>query len=134
MSEKVISKSDFEKINRVLQDMLYSNSSSMMFDMLEEFSDTLADAKQVQDEKLHEDIVALNSCVELMDVNNNEVMLKTIVLPPADFDSQELSVLSPIGMSVIGVKTGEIIDCKVPAGVRRIKVQNILDTAKVEFA
>jgi transcription elongation GreA/GreB family factor len=130
MSEKVISKSDFEKINRVLQNMLYSNSSNIM---LEEFSDALDEAKKVHDEKLQEDIVALDSCVELMDVNNNEVMLKRIVLPPADFDSQELSVLSPIGMSVIGVKAGEIIDCKVPAGVRRIKIQNILDTAKAGF-
>ncbi|MDD5596554.1 MAG: GreA/GreB family elongation factor [Victivallaceae bacterium] len=124
MSKKIISKSDYEKIDQVLQNMLYSNSSNIM---LEEFSNILDEAKKIHDEKPLEDIVTLNSHVELIDVNNNKVMLKKIVLPPANFDLQELSVLSPVGMSVIGAKTGDVIDCKVPSGIRRIKVQNILN-------
>ncbi len=124
MNKIIISKDDFEEINRLLLDMLYSDPNN---NDLKEFSDDLNSAQIFTSERIMPDIITLYSCVELIDTNNQETMIKKIVLPPADFEAQELSVLSPIGMSIIGRKRGDVVDCKVPAGVRRIKIQNIFD-------
>ncbi|MDD5598358.1 MAG: GreA/GreB family elongation factor [Victivallaceae bacterium] len=128
MPERIVSKSDFEKINYILESMFGSNPESF-----DGFAKVLDSAKKLNDEQMPDNIVMLDSCVELFDVGNQELMLKKIVLPPADFDTQELSVFSPVGMSVFGLKAGETIDCKVPGGIRRIEVRNILDYCQTGF-
>ena len=99
MNKIIISKDDFEEINRLLLDMLYSDPNN---NDLKEFSDALNSAQIFTSERIMPDIITLYSCVELIDANNQEATIKKIVLQPADFESQELSVLSPIGMSIIG--------------------------------
>lgn len=122
MNARIIGQSDFEQIERMLQQQLFAGGTMKM----EEFFTELETAQKVGDEQRAKDVVALNSYVELQDMSDHEVMRKKIVLPPADFDAHEVSVLSPLGMSVFGRKAGTVIDCPVPAGVRRIKVRHIL--------
>jgi regulator of nucleoside diphosphate kinase len=125
MNKKIVmSKDDFEKLNRMVQDMIYSGSNNVE---LEKFYEELENAEIRDNDKLPEELVALNSEVELVDTKSGECICKRIVLPPANYEQQELSVITPIGMAVIGRKAGDIIECKVPAGTRVLKVKNILN-------
>jgi regulator of nucleoside diphosphate kinase len=125
MNKKIVmSKDDFEKLNRMVQDMIYSGSNNVE---LEKFYEELENAEIKDNDKLPEELVTLNSEVELVDTKSGECICKRIVLPPANYEQQELSVITPIGMAVIGRKAGDIIECKVPAGTRVLKVKNILN-------
>ncbi len=51
----------------------------------------------------------------------------TLVYPPeADIDSMRISVLTPVGAALIGMKRGEAIDWTDPAGrARSLKVEDV---------
>jgi len=49
-----------------------------------------------------------------------------VVFPKDSYVSADrLSVLAPIGTAVLGRRVGDIFECKVPAGVRRLKLEAI---------
>ncbi|WP_228767808.1 GreA/GreB family elongation factor [Candidatus Velamenicoccus archaeovorus] len=44
----------------------------------------------------------------------------------ADIEQNKISILAPIGTAILGYKVGDVIEWKVPAGVRRLKIKKIL--------
>ena len=44
----------------------------------------------------------------------------------ADPDQDKISILAPIGTALLGYKVGDIIEWKVPAGIVKLKVEEIL--------
>jgi regulator of nucleoside diphosphate kinase len=54
-------------------------------------------------------------------------MVFTLVFPAeADYERGRLSVLAPIGMALLGYRAGETVEWKVPSGVRRLKIEQVL--------
>ncbi|HOG24153.1 MAG TPA: GreA/GreB family elongation factor, partial [Candidatus Omnitrophota bacterium] len=37
-----------------------------------------------------------------------------------------ISILAPIGMALLGYRVGDIVEWKVPAGTRRLKIEEVL--------
>jgi len=37
-----------------------------------------------------------------------------------------ISILAPIGMALLGYQTGDVVEWKVPAGMRRLKIEEVL--------
>ena len=53
-------------------------------------------------------------------------MVCSVVFPKDSHVSDDrLSVLAPIGTAVLGRRVGDIFECRVPAGVRRFKLEGI---------
>ena len=51
----------------------------------------------------------------------------TLVFPRnANFDQGKISIVAPIGTAILGYRTGDVIEWKVPAGMRRFRVEEIL--------
>ncbi|HEY8460108.1 MAG TPA: nucleoside diphosphate kinase regulator [Blastocatellia bacterium] len=73
------------------------------------------------------DVVTMNSQVRIRDLKSNEEKVLTLVFPhEADYERGNLSILAPIGMALLGYRAGEIVEWKVPAGVRRLKIEQAL--------
>jgi regulator of nucleoside diphosphate kinase len=69
----------------------------------------------------------MNSRVRLRDLDSGEQMEVSLVYPAAaDVKSNKVSVLAPIGTAILGYRTGDTIDWEVPAGLRRLKVEDVL--------
>jgi regulator of nucleoside diphosphate kinase len=47
-------------------------------------------------------------------------------LEDADVEQDKISVLAPIGTAMLGYRQGDSFEWKVPEGVRRFKVEEIL--------
>jgi regulator of nucleoside diphosphate kinase len=74
-----------------------------------------------------EDVVTMNSKVELVDLDTGLETTYTLVFPDkADIDQNKISVLAPIGTAILGYRTGDIFEWEVPEGSRRLKIKNIL--------
>ena len=78
------------------------------------------------------DVVTMNSRVKLRDLDSGDALDFSLVFPtfPLAAGSDHLapmtvSVLAPIGTAVLGYRVGDTIEWEVPAGVRRLKVEDL---------
>ncbi|MGA1875667.1 MAG: nucleoside diphosphate kinase regulator [bacterium] len=94
---------------------------------LKELDEELARCKVVAPEKVPRDVITMNSQIRLKDLDSNHEMIYSLVFPGlADANRNKISILAPIGTALIGYKVGDTIEWKVPAGMRRLKVEEIL--------
>lgn len=120
-----ITKFDLER----LEDLLAAAGEFSYRDRgdLEELEAELKEGKLVDSKEVLPNVVTMNSRVQLVDVDNNQSMVFTLVFPKdADIDAGKLSVLSPIGTAILGYSEGDVIEWSVPAGIRRIKIEKVL--------
>jgi len=88
----------------------------------------LAKVKVVNDQELTPDVIRLNSYFEVAEESSNQLLNFTLVLPGhADFKMKKISVLSPLGIALIGFKEGMTIDCTLPAGKKIFKILKVLN-------
>jgi regulator of nucleoside diphosphate kinase len=77
--------------------------------------------------ELPEDVIALDSTVELDDLVNNETLTFTLVLPDeADLSEGRISILAPLGMALLGYRVGDEIEWPVPGGTTRVRIRKHL--------
>jgi regulator of nucleoside diphosphate kinase len=96
-------------------------------DASDEVADLLTHARLVATEKLPADRVAMNSTVTYVEEPAGAHRTVKLAYPrEADPARRKISVLSPIGLALIGRRRGEVIEALLP-GRRLVKVR-ILDT------
>lgn len=73
-------------------------------------------------------VIAMNSTVELEDLEDGEIMTYTLVYPEqADAAAGKVSVLAPLGMAMLGFKVGDEFEWPVPAGTLRVRVRRLIE-------
>ena len=73
------------------------------------------------------DVVTMNSVVRLRDLDAGETEEYELVYPAdADVSLNRISVLAPIGTAILGYRLGDVIEWPVPAGLRRLRVEEVL--------
>lgn len=88
----------------------------------------LRQARTVRPSEVPPNVVTMNSTVRLRDLDTGENETYTLVYPhQADASAGRISVLAPVGTAIIGNRVGDTIEWPVPAGLRRLKVQAVLD-------
>lgn len=94
---------------------------------IEELEAELNRAIIVDADKIPPDVVTMNSKVYLRDMDTGKDEFYQLVYPEdADIEQNKISILAPIGTAILGYKVGDVIEWKVPAGVRRLKIKKIL--------
>ncbi len=94
---------------------------------LDELAAEVARATIVEPSKIPPSVVTMNSKVRLLDLDTKETMVFTLVFPDeANIDAGKISVISPIGTAILGYAAGNTIVWQVPAGKRRIKVEEVI--------
>jgi regulator of nucleoside diphosphate kinase len=116
---------DLERLENLIEDV--NRRSSRDGKYLEELEQELIKAEVVTPAGIPPDVITMNSCVCLQDMDSGENMVYTLVFPgDADFDNGKISVLAPIGTALIGYRAGDRITWRVPGGIKKLKVENIL--------
>ena len=126
MKQRVIYSTSFDhdRLKEVLK-----NHSKVTKDEphLRELQQELDRAKVVDPKAIPTDVVTMNSKVLLKDLDSDEEETYTLVFPAdADLDEGKISVLAPIGTAILGYRVGATITWKVPAGVRKLKIEKLL--------
>jgi regulator of nucleoside diphosphate kinase len=84
-------------------------------------------ATVVSPESVPDTVVTMNSKVRFTKLSTGEELVYTLVFPAeADIGKNKISVLSPIGMALIGAAAGDVVECFAPAGRVRLKVKKVL--------
>jgi regulator of nucleoside diphosphate kinase len=114
---------------RQLNTLLTSNVTRLISgsDRLDELQTELNRAEVVSQGEVPEDVITMNSTFTFRDLDTQELETYTLVYPDrADIANQKLSVLAPIGTAILGYRVGDELRWRVPAGWRRLKVEQVL--------
>jgi regulator of nucleoside diphosphate kinase len=96
-------------------------------DYLAALEGELCRARVVPAGKVPADVVTMNSVVRLRDLDSDETEEYELVYPAdADMAHHRISVLAPIGTAILGYRLGDVIEWPVPAGLRRLRVEEVL--------
>ena len=86
----------------------------------------LANARVLDTSRLNADTVQLLHKVEITNLANNRTMTYTIASPhEANLREGKISVKSPIAQALLGKKTGDIVEVRVPAGLLKLRIDSI---------
>ncbi len=94
---------------------------------LESLQEELDRAHVVDPTAIPPDVVTMNSRVRLKNLDTKQESELTLVFPSlADLEHQKISVLAPIGMAILGYRSGDIVNWPVPAGVLKMQTREVL--------
>ena len=94
---------------------------------LKSLESELRRAKIVESRDVPNTVVTMNTRLRFLDLNDGTITEVTLVFPSdANIDEGKMSVLSPIGTALLGYAKGDTIEWTVPAGTRRIQIEDIL--------
>jgi regulator of nucleoside diphosphate kinase len=68
----------------------------------------------------------MNSEVRLQDMDSGATQRYKLVLPNHFGFDNSVSVLAPIGTAMLGYRVGDVIEWRVPKGIRRLKILEVL--------
>ena len=96
-------------------------------DHLESLENELDRAHVVDPSAVPHDVVTMNSQVRIEDVDTRMENVYTLVFPSdAGIEEKKLSILAPIGTALLGARAGQTVDWLVPAGVRTVRIKDVL--------
>ena len=125
MGNLIINRLDYERIKKSIADAKLFKSVSPSD--AEKLLNELNNAKIVEPEAIPSNVVTMNSIVKLSFLNNNKQITFQIVYPDkANVKENTISIFSPIATALIGYKVNEEIEWIVPAGLTRIRVDEII--------
>jgi len=94
---------------------------------LDQLEQELSRAILVQPKDIPHDVITMNSRVVITDVDSGETTPCSVVFPShADVAENRISVLAPLGMALLGYRVGDVIEWRVPAGVKHLRVDQVL--------
>lgn len=118
----IVALTDYNTLRRLLR---YSGTpgSGKEALLLEE---ELNKATVIDDTQVSDEIVRLNSRVEIQDEKSGKISMFQIVLPhSADLKSRKVSVLAPMSIALLGFKQGDSFNWEMPGGVKRIRILRV---------
>src|SRR5215203_1824655 len=122
----ILTKVDYDIIMSCLKKGVYKHSFNRKDG--EELETEIKRAKLVAQEELPGDVVRLNSTVTIKDETNAKVMRVVVVTPAkADIKQKKISVMSPVGIALIGFRKGQRIKWEVPAGKKTFVILDVVN-------
>ncbi|MGP1716166.1 MAG: nucleoside diphosphate kinase regulator [Methylophilus sp.] len=118
-----------ESEHLILSDSDYARLSTLIDDEL--LRDELGRAIVVSTDQVPDDVVRMNARVTYLDKSSGlEREIELCFPEEADFKLGRVSVISPVGSALLGLKVGQEIDWPFPNGEsRRLKVMHVVHAA-----
>lgn len=124
-SDIYITTFDFVRLKKLLQGGIILKERDR--DHLESLHHELDRAHVVDPTAIPHNLATMNSRVRLQDMETGEENVYTLVFPSdADIEQNKISILAPIGTAILGCRAGDKVDWLVPAGKRKVRIQDIL--------
>jgi regulator of nucleoside diphosphate kinase len=77
------------------------------------------------EEEMPEDIIRFNSEITIVSNDGWENSFQLVSPTESNFSNKKLSVLTPMGLAVMGYAQGDVIDWEFPGGVKSLKVKKV---------
>jgi regulator of nucleoside diphosphate kinase len=123
MASIALTQFDFDRLERLVYRLRTKDNQLILARALEE---ELERAKIVDAQELPADIVTMNSRARVRDLATDEVESLRVVFPGMAAPRKgAISVLAPLGLSLLGTRAGDEVCWKMPGGERRLRVESV---------
>ncbi|HYH00462.1 MAG TPA: nucleoside diphosphate kinase regulator [Terriglobales bacterium] len=120
----VVTYEDMERLRSLLEATRKFHRDREYLAALEE---ELERAETVPAMSVPRDVVTMNSTVRVKDVESGKETTYTLVFPrDADFTRNRVSVLAPIGTALLGYRAGDVVEWRMPSGVRHLRIEDVV--------
>ncbi|WP_423148367.1 GreA/GreB family elongation factor [Rubrolithibacter danxiaensis] len=83
-------------------------------------------AKILPSKKIPDNVVSINTNVKIKDIETEEEFVFNLVSPTeARSKNNKLSVLSPIGLALLGYNSGELVDWEMADGLKKYLIEKV---------
>lgn len=90
---------------------------------ISKMEELLSKANVIDISSLPKDQSHILSTLKVKNLNNSKIYTYTLVSPEeADLEKGKIAVSSPVGMALMGVKPGQKVQAKVPAGIINFEI------------
>jgi regulator of nucleoside diphosphate kinase len=121
-----ITTSDYHRLSGLIE-MSRERNGDADREYLDQLEEELGRAELVNPKEIPADVITMRSKVSLKDLNSGKTVMYSLVFPSeANSNQGHISVLAPIGTALLGNRSGDVVQSKVPSGLRRLKVKEIL--------
>lgn len=87
----------------------------------------IARAEVITSREATADLVTMNSRFRVTDLDSGQSMEYTLVFPhEANYKEGRISILAPLGTALLGFRVGDVVEWRMPAGTRRLRIDEIL--------
>ena len=115
---------DMQRLRKLLEGAQMWNPKDREY--LDDLEEELDQAVLVSARKVPCNVVTMNTQMLVKDMDSEKEMLVQLVFPSeADYDQGKISILAPIGTALIGYRAGDTVEWEVPAGMRRLHIEEI---------
>ena len=121
-----ITTSDYHRLSGLIE-MSRERNGEADREYLDQLEEELGRAELVNPKEIPSDVITMRSKVRLKDLKSGETVMYSLVFPfEASSNEGQISVLAPIGTALLGNRSGDVVESRVPSGLRRLKVKEIL--------
>ncbi|MEQ8807665.1 MAG: GreA/GreB family elongation factor [Imperialibacter sp.] len=103
---------------------------------IRQLTNELNRAQVVANDKIPKDVIRLNSYFEIEEINSKQQINFTVTLPnKANIAEKRVSILSPLGIALIGFRKGMTVQWTLPGGPKKLKilkVEQAMEEAKIQ--
>lgn len=127
MAERNIYLTEFDKkrLSRLIEDPKRFKGRDR--DQILILQNELERGEIVDSKDMPDNVITMNSKVMIQDLDTREEMVYTLVFPAfSKVEEGKLSIVSPLGIALIGFSVGDTIEWNLPGGVRKLYVKEIL--------
>lgn len=120
-----ITEHDMVRLSKLIEVMTDRDRAGKPY--IDKLDEELDRANVVEPRDMPADVITMNSTVRLLDLGSGEELIYSLVFPGlANPDNNAISVLAPIGTALLGYREGDVIEWRVPAGIKRLRVLEVL--------
>ena len=121
-----ITTSDYDRLSGLIE-MSRERNGDADREYLDQLEEELGRAELINPKEIPADVITMRSKVSLKDLKSGQTVMYSLVFPSeANSNDGHISVLAPIGTALLGNRSGDVVESKVPSGLRRLKVKEIL--------
>ena len=121
-----ITTSDYHRLSGLIEISRERNGDADR-EYLDRLEEELGRAELVNPKEIPADVITMRSKVSLKDLKSGQTVMYSLVFPSeANSNQGDISVLAPIGTALLGNRSGDVVESRVPSGLRRLKIKEIL--------
>jgi regulator of nucleoside diphosphate kinase len=123
MSSIVVTQFDFDRLEKLVVRLRTRDQQPRLADALEE---EIENAEIVDPRQMPADVVTMNTETLVRDLATDAVETVRLVFPGAASPNKgAISVLAPLGLALLGTRSGDEVSWDVPGGHRRLRVEKV---------
>lgn len=119
----VITENDYQRLMGIIRLTSVKHTEQ---DLADKLLKSLNDAKMLKQEDIASNVITMNSRVKLKDLTSKREAEITITYPQdAEPRERRVSILSEIGLALLGRKENELVSWRIPNGLGRFEISKI---------